>query len=221
MSSASPSWMDSVKTNCPIFSPSKYEFSFGLSSYFESLDLGDSTACLIIPPSNFTVTNQNYSKLDDLIVTSAVVQTIERTPQAGFFQFSSKDAPGDWSVRQILASKKPSSPDLFWNGLSAPTKRVYGSDFSASLYGENDLLWRLNSLTYLFNLLPSPIPGVSTPFVYFGSANSCFPMHTEDLDLPFVNFLHSGHPKVWYVVHRSSTPALLALVARLDSQLIP
>jgi len=221
MSTVSFSWMDDVKTDCPIFSPSPEEFSVGLSEYFKTLDLEDSTACLVNPPSTFTVTQQDYSYLDDLIVPTAVTQTIQSTHRDGFFLFSSKDGPRTWSVHRILHSKQPISPDSFWSGLSARTTRVYGADFPMSLFGENDHLWQLNSLTYLFDQFPHPMPGISTPFVYFGSAGSCFPMHTEDLDLPYVNFLHAGCPKVWYVVHRTSTHRLLSLAARLDQELIP
>ena len=221
MSTVSFSWMDDVKTDCPIFSPSPEEFSVGLSEYFKTLDLGHSTACLVNPPSTFTVTQQDYSNLDDLIIPTAVTQTIHSTHRDGFFLFSSKDGPRTWSVHRILHSKQPISPDSFWSGLSARTTRVYGADFPMSLFGENDHLWQLNSLTYLFDRFPHPMPGISTPFVYFGSAGSCFPMHTEDLDLPYVNFLHAGCPKVWYVVHRTSTHRLLSLAARLDQELIP
>ena len=222
MSSVSLSWTKSVKTTCPVFSPTPAEFSRSLYRYLETLDFGKSTACVINPPSIFTVTDQDYSRLDDLIVTSAVTQTIHTTPIPGFFQFSSTDGPSTLSVRDILRSKKPTSPAHFWKRLSVRGPQVYGSDFSGTLFKSDDHLWQLNSLTYLFDLLPYPIPGVSTPFLYFGSAKSCFPMHTEDLDLPFVNFLHSGYPKVWYVVHRgSSTSKLSALAAQLDSQIIP
>ena len=41
-------------------------------------------------------------------------------------------------------------------------------------------------------------------YLYFGRRNTMFPMHTEDGDLWSVNYLHSGAPKVWYVVARQS-----------------
>ena len=39
-------------------------------------------------------------------------------------------------------------------------------------------------------------------YLYFGRRNTMFPMHTEDGDLWSVNYLHSGAPKVRYVVAR-------------------
>lgn len=37
-----------------------------------------------------------------------------------------------------------------------------------------------------------------------GSFSSCFPLHTEDLDLGAINFLHSGKPKIWLIISKDS-----------------
>ena len=42
--------------------------------------------------------------------------------------------------------------------------------------------------------------GVTNSFCYLGTHGTCFPLHTEDMDLGAVNYLHWGKPKVWYVV---------------------
>lgn len=47
------------------------------------------------------------------------------------------------------------------------------------------------------------VPGLSGT-VYYGNKGTCFAMHTEDADLYSVNYLHSGAPKVWYVVAKES-----------------
>ena len=39
------------------------------------------------------------------------------------------------------------------------------------------------------------IPGVNSPYLYFGAWKSMFAWHTEDLDLNAVNYLHTGEPK--------------------------
>jgi len=44
------------------------------------------------------------------------------------------------------------------------------------------------------------IPGVISPYLYFGMYRSFFAWHTEDVDLYSVNYLHFGAPKVWYCV---------------------
>lgn len=42
--------------------------------------------------------------------------------------------------------------------------------------------------------------GVSKPYVYYGSAYSFFPWHSEDLNLYSLNFHWGGFPKVWWSI---------------------
>ena len=45
--------------------------------------------------------------------------------------------------------------------------------------------------------------GITSSMLYFGTYGSSFPWHTEDGDLPSVNYLHQGAPKIWFVVPAS------------------
>ena len=40
-------------------------------------------------------------------------------------------------------------------------------------------------------------PGVMSPYLYFGEADSMFPMHQEDANLYSINYHHGGWPKIW------------------------
>lgn len=42
--------------------------------------------------------------------------------------------------------------------------------------------------------------GIHVPFLYVGMANTVFGFHLEDGDLSSISYLHSGKPKIWYVV---------------------
>jgi hypothetical protein len=61
-------------------------------------------------------------------------------------------------------------------------------------------------------------PGMSTCYTYFGRAHAVFAAHAEDHNLPSVNQLVWGAPKVWYAVpgehFRAASDALRGCVAR-------
>ena len=98
----------------------------------------------------------------------------------------------------------------FWRRLG-PTMQpsMYGADMNGTLFGDDDALgWNISKLQSCLQLLLADrpdnhdggIPGVTTPYLYFGMWASVFCAHTEDMNLLSINYLHAGAPKVWYAV---------------------
>lgn len=56
------------------------------------------------------------------------------------------------------------------------------------------------SSTSILRLLKHNFPGITLPFLYYGSTHSFFPAHIEDFSLFSWNILHYGQPKIWIVV---------------------
>eukprot|EP00834_Sanchytrium_tribonematis_P000090 NODE_3_length_80033_cov_0.932970.p6 type:complete len:617 gc:universal NODE_3_length_80033_cov_0.932970:10939-9089(-) len=88
----------------------------------------------------------------------------------------------------------------FWQTL-AYSSGFYGADLSGSLMSDNlPEHWNLRKLPGLLESVDTIIPGVNTPYLYFGMWKSTFAWHLEDMDLYSINFLHLGAPKFWYVI---------------------
>ena len=99
----------------------------------------------------------------------------------------------------------------FWKRLGPTMKPpIYGADMEGTLFKKSDYCcgWNISQLHSCLELLQydqpddhkGGIPGVTTPYLYFGMWASVFCAHTEDMNLLSINFLHAGAPKVWYAI---------------------
>lgn len=89
----------------------------------------------------------------------------------------------------------------FWANINIG-QPLYGADISGSLSDTDLELWNIANLPGVLNILKKEagIPGVTTPYLYYGMWKAGFAWHTEDLDLYSINYLHHGAPKHWYAV---------------------
>ncbi|CAO3644473.1 unnamed protein product [Cunninghamella blakesleeana] len=77
-------------------------------------------------------------------------------------------------------------------------EELYTDEYS--LFDSTVKSWNVNSLDNILNQIGVTLPGVNTPYLYFGMWKATFPWHVEDLDLYSINYLHFGAPKQWYAI---------------------
>ncbi|KDE06267.1 hypothetical protein MVLG_03426 [Microbotryum lychnidis-dioicae p1A1 Lamole] len=91
----------------------------------------------------------------------------------------------------------------YWRTLTFGEPAMYGADMKGSIFSDQTQAW---NVAHLGDLLPKlapkscQIPGVVSPYLYFGMWRATFAWHVEDADLYSINYIHFGAPKFWYSV---------------------
>ncbi|KAL0068341.1 hypothetical protein AAF712_004728 [Marasmius tenuissimus] len=99
----------------------------------------------------------------------------------------------------------------YWRNCGLGKPPWYGADTQGSLYTDETTEWNVAHLeSELSRLLPSEggLPGVNTPYLYWGMWRATFAWHVEDMDLFSINYIHFGAPKFWYAVPQGRASAL-------------
>ncbi|ESK85356.1 jumonji family transcription [Moniliophthora roreri MCA 2997] len=98
----------------------------------------------------------------------------------------------------------------YWRNCGLGKPPWYGADTQGSLYTDDTKEWNVAHLeSELSRLLPSEgLPGVNTPYLYWGMWRATFAWHVEDMDLFSINYIHFGAPKFWYSVPQGRASAL-------------
>ena len=81
-------------------------------------------------------------------------------------------------------------------------------DTAGSLFDDSTTDWNVANLGDLLpRLAPQScrIPGVVSPYLYFGMWRATFAWHVEDADLYSINYIHFGAPKFWYSVPQENS----------------
>lgn len=110
---------------------------------------------------------------------------------------------------------------IYWEQITSHAA-IYGADQERSLTDKTQQHWNIRELgTILSKTLNKKKPtsnkskknkkqsqeiigGVSTPYLYFGMWKAGFAVHSEDMHLYSINFLHFGQPKCWYSIPPSA-----------------
>jgi hypothetical protein len=100
----------------------------------------------------------------------------------------------------------------YWRNCGFGSPAMYGADLEGSLFTDKIKSWNVAHLPSLLSrLLPSSsngLPGVNTPYLYFGMWRATFAWHVEDMDLFSINYIHFGAGKFWYAVPQARASAL-------------
>lgn len=90
----------------------------------------------------------------------------------------------------------------YWSSIQTG-RPIYGANVSGTLT-TNVSGWNISQLDSMLSRVLSSenvkIPGVNTPYLYYGMWRSTFSWHVEDVDLYSINYVHFGAPKFWYVI---------------------
>ena len=104
----------------------------------------------------------------------------------------------------------------FWSNLNYQSP-LYGADVECSLFADAETEWNLSRLPGMLEAMPRlgrDIPGINSPYLYYGSFRSLFAWHREDLDLFSINYVHCGRQKLWYSIPPEQAPRMKAHLER-------
>ena len=93
----------------------------------------------------------------------------------------------------------------YWRSLNLGRPPMYGADLQGTLFDDRTRSWNVGNLESLLThlRLANALPGVNTPYLYFGMWRASFAWHVEDMDLHSINYIHFGAPKQWYAIRQA------------------
>ncbi|PWN53286.1 hypothetical protein IE53DRAFT_377437 [Violaceomyces palustris] len=93
----------------------------------------------------------------------------------------------------------------YWRGLNFGKPPMYGADLKGTLFDSRTTCWNVGKLDNLLTRLrlKRKLPGVTTPYLYWGMWRATFAWHVEDMDLYSINYIHFGAPKQWYSIRQA------------------
>lgn len=113
-------------------------------------------------------------------------------------------SPDDWTPRVCREIERE-----YWRGLNYGKPPMYGADLAGTLFTPETSHWNVGTLDNILTRLrlKRKLPGVTTPYLYFGMWRATFAWHVEDMDLYSINYIHFGAPKQWYSIRQADKQA--------------
>lgn len=69
----------------------------------------------------------------------------------------------------------------FWKSIGMARSSWYGADLAGSLFADTKTPWNVANLPNLLQRIKGKLPGVNTPYLYFGMWRAAFSWHVEDV----------------------------------------
>ncbi|SPO31183.1 related to RPH1 - Transcriptional repressor of PHR1 [Ustilago trichophora] len=93
----------------------------------------------------------------------------------------------------------------YWRSLNFGKPPMYGADLKGTLFDDRTQHWNVGKLDNVLTRLRlrRKLPGVNTPYLYWGMWRATFAWHVEDMDLYSINYIHFGAPKQWYAIRQA------------------
>ena len=102
----------------------------------------------------------------------------------------------------------------YWRTLNLGQPPMYGADQQGTLFDARTQHWNVGELDSLLSrTLRCALPGVTTPYLYFGMWRASFAWHVEDMDLHSINYIHFGAPKQWYAIRQADRQRFESIMA--------
>jgi hypothetical protein len=154
-----------------------------------------------LPPLDETSSHTSHSTGEPLVTTPASDPV--NPPIDPFYD-------EDWKKAWLPEGIAPEDFDVaacsriehrFWKSLGTGKKDSwYGADLAGSLFADKDYPWNVAHLPNLLARLPRRIPGVNSPYLYFGMWRAAFSWHVEDVSISARVRLTSDGP-VFHQLH--------------------
>ena len=151
----------------------------------------------------------SHEQLDQLDASSATSTTkVEDSTQTSPTTESKEPS----TAPPVLPSPSEWTPEIcreieseYWRSLNFGKPPMYGADLKGTLFDDRTQHWNVGKLDNVLTRLRlrRKLPGVNTPYLYWGMWRATFAWHVEDMDLYSINYIHFGAPKQWYAIRQA------------------
>lgn len=143
----------------------------------------------VVPPAEWNYKrNAEEDAFDDIEIDTPITQLVSGTK--GYYQqFNIERKPltvKEFREEALQAEKlsrvhnmTPQERDRsYWRNVSM-NPPIYGADMQGSLFSSEVDIWNLNKLDTILNSLNVAMPGINSPYLYWGMWKSTFAWHIE------------------------------------------